>query len=218
MKKRILSIAMAIACVAALAVTAVAAPAGYSDYGVSDTKVITAVEGDTVELMDTTNGTSIEVPKDVLPATVTAVTLASKPISKSSETYKAVKEAAKDYSDITLLDIQLLDQDGNAITALNGKVSVTVKVVGDANTVLYFNDADNSVENLGGTVKDGFITFETSHFSYYAMAKTATTGGTTTPSTGDAVLTTVSVVAVMAIVVLGTTLVAVKMKKSKKED
>ncbi len=229
-KKRILSAIVAVsACVSMLAVSVIAAPAGYSDYGVSDTKTVAEVAGNSVALTDTTSGTSVDIPKSALPAGVTEVTFASKPISKNSTVHQAASSAAaaKGFSNVTVFDLKLLDQNSTAITQLNGKVAVTLKVEGDVNTVLYYNDATNSVENLGGTVKNGFITFETNHFSYYMLAKTASTtapttpGGNnnnanvTTPSTGDNSTTTIVLFSVMALIALGTTVVAVKAKKAK---
>lgn len=229
-KKRILSAIVAVsACVSMLAVSVIAAPAGYSDYGVSDTKTVAEVAGNSVALTDTNSGTSVDIPKSALPAGVTEVTFASKPISKNSTVHQAASSAAaaKGFSNVTVFDLKLLDQNSTAITQLNGKVAVTLKVEGDVNTVLYYNDATNSVENLGGTVKNGFITFETNHFSYYMLAKTASTtapslpGGNnnnanvTTPSTGDNSTTTIVLFSVMALIALGTTVVAVKAKKAK---
>lgn len=227
--KKLFSAIFAFAATIAISTVSVSAlTAGYSDYGTSDTKTVAAVQGDKISLTDTTRGAIVDIPKTALPAEVTAVTFASKLLDTSSATHKAASALATTggFSDVAVFDLKLLDQNSSEVKSLNGKISVTLKVTGDANTVLYYDDAANKLENLGGTVANGFITFETSHFSYYLLAKTsdsAVTIATTTqatvtvanPATGDTRTTTAIIVAVMGMVALGTSIAAAKLKKSK---
>lgn len=227
--KRILTTAFAVAATIAMAtVSASALTAGFSDYGTSETKTVADVAGDTVSLADTTSGSIIDIPKTALPEGVTQVTFAAKEYSTSSEEYKAAARAAQGegFSNFVVLDLKLFDQDSKSISKLNGKIEITLKVTGDVNTVLYFNDATGKIENLGGTVKNGFITFETDHFSYYMLAKAdaaatvtttaaTTTNGVVNPATSDNSMVSIVIFSVMAVLALGTTVVAIKAKKAK---
>lgn len=225
--KRALSVAIAVMACFSLTVSAFAEPvAGTSDYGKSDEKVV--VEGETTQLTAGETGVMVDVPADALPEGVEKIALEAKVISKESPVYKEAVKVAKEkgFENVTVLDLKLLDQNSSAISSLNGKISVTIPVQDGANTVLYFNDETNTVENLGGTVKNGLITFETSHFSYYAMAKVAETssasstpsgGGSNidTPTTGDNTSATVVIIALMALVAGGTVVITMIARKKK---
>ena len=80
-------------------------------------------------------------------------------------------------------------QDKNITKLDNGKFLVSIpipeKFEGKTLTV-YYVDSDNNVTEHEVTIKDGFATFETDHFSTYTLAeKTSTT--TNNPQTGDSI-------------------------------
>lgn len=221
-KKRILSaIVAAAACVSMLAMSVSAVTPGSSDYGSADSKPVSATEN--TQLTSATTGSSVSIPAGALPAGVTNVTFSSNRVDASSAVARSATAtaAAQGFTNATVFDLKLSDQNGTYISQLNGKVAVTIPVVDGANTVLYYNEATNTVENLGGTVSNGFITFETNHFSYYMLVRDANkaagttgTGSANSPATGDNA-TTMVIVAIMAAVALGTTVLTVKAKKSK---
>ena len=40
--------------------------------------------------------------------------------------------------------------------------------------IYWYNPGDNSIIDMGATQKNGYLVFETSHFSFYAIAKLST--------------------------------------------
>lgn len=216
--KKIMSTLCAIVATISVATVSVSAlTAGFSDYGKTETKKVADVTTATIVLTDTTTGTTVDVPKTALPAGVTEITFAAKKLETASTEYKTAAEVATaaGYSNFVLFDLKLLDQNNKAIETLNGKIKVTLKVEGDATTILYYNSTTGKVENLGGEVKNGFITFETDHFSYYMQAKTVTTDTGDIPKTSDNTMTAIIIFAAMGVVALGTTIIAIKVKKAK---
>lgn len=132
-----------------------AATPGYSDYEVTKTVVLSTVAGDKVELTSTESKTVVSIAKTALPERVTSVIFAAKEIDKTSDTYVAAKKLAEKsgFKNAVLFDFKLLDQNNAPIEKLNGKISVTVACPKGVNTVLYYNDKDGTITNLGGTVK-----------------------------------------------------------------
>ena len=102
----------------------------------------------------------------------------------SNEILAATEEAAKVLAAIA---DQNYDKDGNVYifdiyvtkdgkeVQPNGKVKVSIPLpnVQAGNYLVFHIKADNSVENLVPTVADGKISFETSSFSYFAIAEAA---------------------------------------------
>ena len=87
---------------------------------------------------------------------------------------------AKDFS-YALYDIQLLD-DKNVKYNFDGTVTVSIKVPagldGSKSSIYYIKDDYTLGERMKSTHKDGVITFETTHFTYYAIVAD---GGATAP-------------------------------------
>lgn len=185
MKKTIATLLAVISMVTVLAVSVSAVAPGDSDYKVTSSVDLSTVKEDKFELTNTDSKSVIAINKKALPTSVTSVTFAAKELGKTTETYVAANKAIvkAGFKNASVFDFKLLDQNNAEIANLNGKVSVTVACPKGVNTVLYYNDKDGKVTELGGKVKDGFITFETNHFSYYVLAEKATTKN---PQTGDA--------------------------------
>lgn len=207
MKKKILAL-LVTACtfVSVFAVSVSAVEPGASDYVETKEVIIADVAGSIVELTNVDSGVLVSMDKSVLPEGVTGVKFEARTVTASDTATVNVKALAaeKGMTNVTLFDFSLINTTNNSkISKLNGKVSITVACPTGVNTVLYFNEDTNTIENLGGTLsKDGkFITFETSHFSYYALATTpkATTLPSVNPQTGDTTpILALSVIAVIA--------------------
>lgn len=218
MKKRILAIILSVsACftIGAVAVNAAPAVPGTSDYEQGKPVNVATAPGNKVEVTNTNTATNVAIPKAALPAGVTTVELQTKQLPAGDATLAKVETLLKKdnaYKNATVIDFVLKDQDGNAITKFNGKISVTVKCPAGINTVLYYDNVKNTITDLGGTVKNGYITFETDHFSYYAMAEKTKT---TNPATADTTSMTLVLVAGAAVIIAGGYLVSKKIAKSK---
>ena len=187
---------------------------GYSDYGASDEKDVVA--GETLELTTTAKtGVTVEVAADVLPEGVKKVKMEVAAVD-NAKVADAIATAEKDgFKNVAVLDIVLKDQDGNPIEKLNGKVTVTVPAAGNQNAVLYIAD-DNKVSDMGAKLSNGYLSFETDHFSYYAAAEKvngAVDGGSDNVQTGENNNVTIAVVAVMFIAAAGIVVLSVKAKK-----
>lgn len=198
LSKKILAGVLGVAMVAMTSVSALAVAPGYSDYGASDEKDVVA--GETLELTTTAKtGVTVE---------VAAV--------DNTKVADAIATAEKDgFKNVAVLDIVLKDQDGNPIEKLNGKVTVTVPAAGNQNAVLYIAD-DNKVSDMGAKLSNGYLSFETDHFSYYAAAEKvngAVDGGNDNVQTGENNNVTIAVVAIMFIAAAGIVVLSVKAKK-----
>ena len=212
--KKMISALAAVALTASVSLSAMAVTAGYSDYGKSDVVAVTpdkkvelVAQGTDSNGSALSTGVKVEIPAGMLPENVTQEVGAVADADISA----AVAEAeSKGYDDLKVLDIRLLDQNGNPITQLNGAVSVTVPASGSQNAVLYVSD-DHKITDMNAVLSGGYLTFETDHFSYYAAAekKNAASG----PATGDTG-TTMIVVAVMSAAAVGVVLLSMKARKA----
>ncbi len=88
---------------------------------------------------------------------------------------------------LTVYDLKLLDQDGNPITNFTGKIKVKIPIPEGASEnphVFWYNTADSSLTDMNAIVENEYLVFETTHFSYYAVAalKTAVAAAPDTPT------------------------------------
>lgn len=88
---------------------------------------------------------------------------------EDAEAYGWFSEVLEDVGDKILpLDIYF-EKDGQRVE-INGKVTITIDLPeGYENPVVCYVSSDGKVEVLKSTVKDGKITFEVDHFSFYAL-------------------------------------------------
>ncbi|MEA4889018.1 MAG: Ig-like domain repeat protein [Clostridiaceae bacterium] len=74
---------------------------------------------------------------------------------------------------LTVYDLKLLDQDGNLITNFTGKIKVKIPIPEGASEnphIFWYNTADSSLTDMNAIVENEYLVFETTHFSYYAVA------------------------------------------------
>ncbi|MBR0427414.1 MAG: hypothetical protein IJK18_04370 [Clostridia bacterium] len=126
---------------------------------------VTDTDADTKIKLDTT---SAVVPK--------GTTLEAKEV-KDGATYNTVVKAVENEVDkFVLYDIYLMNN--NAKIQPNGKVKVSIPVPDGYDTskiVVYRVEENGTKTKLDVTVKDGYITFETDHFSNYVVGEEKTT-------------------------------------------
>lgn len=193
MKKRIVTLlATMTAFVCLFSGAAYALAPGASDYSETTEVRLDQVAGDKIEMTSVDSGIVVSIDKTALPAGVTSVKFEAREITAQTDSnFNSAVAAAttSGFSNVTVFDFSLKDTGSNsAITQLNGKISITVACPAGTNTVLYFDETTGTIANLGGSVSgDGkFITFETDHFSYYALATVGSAPVTLPSGTTDA--------------------------------
>ncbi|ADU27868.1 beta strand repeat-containing protein [Ethanoligenens harbinense] len=139
-----------------------------------------------------------------MPAGVTAVSLESNIQSSGSSADSVVENLIRqngslgNLNHLTVYDLKLLDQNGNPIEHFAGKIKVKIPIpVGMSGNlkVLWYNPAVGTLTDMHATREGGYLVFETSHFSYYAVAQLASSSDTgsstgTTKDTGSSTGTT----------------------------
>lgn len=91
---------------------------------------------------------------------------------------------------LKVFDLNLLDEDGNVVKSVDGKIRVFIPCVtepGKVYTIVRHND-DGTTTDIVCTVVDGGLVFETDHFSVYALVTSETvpvSKPTVSPPTGD---------------------------------
>jgi uncharacterized repeat protein (TIGR02543 family)/LPXTG-motif cell wall-anchored protein len=125
-------------------------------------------------------GVTIDLSGVTLPEGVTGVSLGSNAIPSSGQSYTAVFRLISDNASMGGLDklmvyeLQLLDQDGRPITGFAGKIKVKIKIPEgmSGNLHVYWCDpVTQTLTDMNATVQNGYLVFETDHFSLYAVAQ-----------------------------------------------
>lgn len=141
-----------------------------------------------------------------LPSGVTSVSLGSSQSSEGGTSYSAVFKlisgnASLDNLDhLALYDMKLLDQNGNPVENFTGKIKVKVKIPSGMRGnlhVLWYNPNSNTLTDMNAVQENGYLVFETTHFSFYAIAQLSTISSDsmgTNPDTGDENFPTVPLV------------------------
>ena len=137
-----------------------------------------------VTTTDKSTNIKLETTTEVVPA---GTTLTAEKVTKGDSYNTVVKAVESDVEKFVLYDISLMNN--NTKIQPNGKVKVSIPVPEGYDTskiVVYRVAEDGTKTKLDVTVKDGYITFETDHFSNYVVgeekAKETTTTPTTTPT------------------------------------
>ena len=132
-----------------------------------------------------------------LPDAVTSVSVGSsvQPKLNGDSAYSVVENqigSREKLDGLTVYNLRLLDQNSNPIENFTGKITVRIPIPsgmsGDLH-VYWYNDADSTVTDMNARQENGYLVFETTHFSYYAVAelgeKSSTDSGTIpNPDTG----------------------------------
>ena len=111
-------------------------------------------------------------------------------IDKNSKEYQMIKNSLNQ-NNLYSLDLTLFSNVKNSkITKLdNGIFEVTMPVPTDLegkNLAIYYVTEDGKVEEHEVTIKDGYATFQTDHFSIYTLAEK--TNNILNPKTGDSII------------------------------
>ena len=126
------------------------------------------------------SGTKLDFTGAALPAGVTSVVLSSTVQIGSNSICSAVKKiigqnrAFGNLGSLTVYDLKLLDQNGNPVKTFTGKIKVKVPIPAGMTgnlEVLWYNPAGGTLTNMNAVQENGYLVFETGHFSYYAVAQ-----------------------------------------------
>ena len=126
-----------------------------------------------ISLADADTGITVEGKADAAALTIADV---------ESDVNDSVKDLAgtdlgMDVTTVTSYDISIANADGTAVQPA-GEITVTIPISedlkaadGNAYAVYYFNQEDNSVQNMDCSVSEDSVTFQTTHFSVYSVVK-----------------------------------------------
>ena len=133
---------------------------------------------------DKSSGMAADLSRAIMPSGVTSVTLgtAQKTTSDPADP-QAVNVCRLAVSDTklgvigtpVLYDLKLLDQNGSVISGFSGKVKVQIPVpAGLRGTphIFRYEESTGTFTDMNAVIENGFLVFETDHFSYYAVAGT----------------------------------------------
>lgn len=126
----------------------------------------------TVATIDKSTNIKLETTTEVVPS---GTTLTAEKVTKGDNYNTVVKAVEKDVSKFVLYDISLMNN--NTKIQPNGKVKVSIPVPTgyESNKIVVYRVADNGTKTkLNASVTDGYVVFETDHFSNYVIAEEKT--------------------------------------------
>lgn len=125
-----------------------------------------------INVVDNKTNIKLDTTTDVVPS---GTTLVAEKVSDGKAYNTAVTALGKDVSKFEMYDINLINN--NAKIQPNGKVKVSIPVPDgyDISKIVVYKVADDGTKTkYDMTIKDGFIIFETDHFSNYIVAEQST--------------------------------------------
>ena len=186
------------------------------------------IQTPTPPITDPKTGASVDISGVTFPAGVTSISFSTGVMPAAgtdSKTFNIVTtligndNALGDLKSLVVYDLKLVDQDGNVIKSFTGKVKVRIPVpagmIGNIH-VLWFDEKTGKLQDMGAKVVDGYIEFETDHFSYYAIAQMAglAAGASVTDNAEPTVQSRMPYAVIAFVLAVG--MVAFKQKKAKK--
>ena len=118
---------------------------------------------------DTTTNIKLDTTSDVVPS---GTVLKAEKVTAGNNYNVVVKALGSDVAKFEMFDISL--SNNNTKIQPNGKVKVSIPVPAGFNTskiAVYYVAEDGTKTKIDATVKDGYIVFETDHFSNYVVAE-----------------------------------------------
>ena len=154
-----------------------------SDYPEDQTKVVT----------DPVTNISVNYSEITLPEGVNSVSAKISTLSQSGDsTYQTVAGlvGSENYSGLSVYDIQLLDQNGKTFEPTSGALMVRVPIPSGMSgklRVFWYDPKTSTLNDMKAEQGDGFLFFQTKHFSQYAVvqpksAPSPASSGTINPS------------------------------------
>ena len=147
-------------------------------------------------ISDASTGATVDVSNATIPAGVTGLSLNVTPkgsVDKEATEVDRILNTNLRIGAIgksVLYDIKLLNQSSSPVTNFIGKVKVRLLIPQGMSGnlhVFWYDESTNALTDMGATVEGDYLTFETEHFSYYAIVKC---GNALTLDTKSYVMTT----------------------------
>ena len=150
------------------------------------------VNGGSRTMQDDAEGVAVNASGAAFPMNVTTVFLRCLPVAQNTAEFTAVSglidsgKKQSSTSDLKAFSLELIDQNGQPAT-FTGKITVKIPIPdgmsGDLH-VYWYNDADGTVTDMNARQENGYLVFEATHFSYYAVAELSS-GTIPNPDTGS---------------------------------
>lgn len=136
-------------------------------------------------LTDTSTGASLNLTGVSLPAGVSQVSFSATQVPSGGSEQSADTQGENLFKIVTsdsdlnvigepvIYNLKMLDQNGSAVTGFSGKVTVRIPVPSGLHGVPHvyrYEAGTETFTDMNATVENGFLVFETDHFSDYAIA------------------------------------------------
>lgn len=131
-------------------------------------------------ISDPRTGVTYDLSGAGMPAGVTGASVWDSVVSEGSADYSAVLRLINGNAELgglkhlMLYELKLLDQNGNPIPDFTGKIRVKIPIPsgmrGDLR-VFWYDSENGALSDMNAVQENGFLVFETTHFSYYAIAQ-----------------------------------------------
>lgn len=134
-------------------------------------------------ITNSSTGVQYDLTSANLPSGVTSVSVHSSAVSNAGSegaAYSVVnnlinsRTSSTSPSAVKLYNLSLIDQSNQAVTGFTGKITVKIPIPsgmsGDLH-VYWYNDTDGTVTDMNAKQENGYLVFDTTHFSFYAIAK-----------------------------------------------
>ena len=189
---------------------------------------ITPTTTPTSTITDPTTGAIVDISGATFPAGVTSVSFNTGVMpttGTNSKTFNIVTtligndKTLRNLKNLVVYDLKLVDQNGNVIKSFTGKVKVKIPAPAGMTGniyVLWYDESTGKLQDMGAKVVNGYIEFETDHFSYYAIAQMAGLSAGASVTDNAKPITENGMPYMVIATVLAAGMVAFKQKKSKK--
>lgn len=172
-KKMTAMISLTLVLLMALPLSVSAVVPGFSDYDTTPTVTITEETGNISKVSPET-GVAVNVSAAALPQGITEVTLQVKSFTRRSNEVRDMLrtlEPADRTRVVSVVNLNLLDQDNASVRMLQAPASFTIPVPRGVDSVRFIHPATGAVVVIQGTVANGFLTFETNYLGYFILIR-----------------------------------------------
>lgn len=152
-----------------------------SGAGVTSQQLIKVSEIVPTVITDKKTGLAVNLSNVNLPSGVTSVSVSST-LLPESDSVSGVHAIVKglitssnpgSLSSLAVYDLKLLDQNGKPISNFTGKIKVMLPIpanISGVPSIFWYDPAKGTLTDMNAVQQDGCMVFETTHFSYYAVA------------------------------------------------
>lgn len=115
-----------------------------------------------------------------LPDGITSLSVGTAEVSRSDSVFTLIASLIRNNcssevpGNLVIYNLKLLDQNENQVENFIGKIKVKVPIPSGMSgnlKVFWYNPADGTLTDMNVLQENGYLVFETTHFSYYAIAQ-----------------------------------------------